>query len=208
MAKKDKRDSAYVKKDTMLVVAFVALTVGFLGGIVFHIYKSGSGIQGPVSQSQEQSVQSQGASEEAINQIPFLEQETKRDPGNAEAWVRLGNLYFDSNSYTKAIAAYQKALSLKHGNANVWTDLGVMYRRNGEPARAIEAFDEAIKVDPRHEIAWFNKGVVLMHDLHDQKGAIRAWEGLLKVNPFAKAPNGQPVLELLEKLKETSKKPS
>ena len=205
MGKKQRTASAYVKKDTMLVVALI---VGFLGGIVFHIYKSNSGIQGAVPERQTNGVRDQGASQEAVSQIPFLEKETKRDPENAEAWVRLGNLYFDSNSYAKAIAAYQKGLSLNHGNANVWTDLGVMYRRNGEPAKAIEAFDEAIKVDPRHEIARFNKGVVFMHDLHDQKGAIRAWEGLLKVNPFAKAPNGQPVLELLEKLKETSKKPS
>jgi hypothetical protein len=45
-----------------------------------------------------------------------------------------------------------------------------------------------VKIDPRHEISRFNKGIVLMHDLQDQKGALQAWEELVKINPIAKAP--------------------
>jgi len=55
------------------------------------------------------------------------------------------------------------------------------------------------------ETSYFNKGVVLMHDLNDSAGALKAWEGLLKINPMAKAPNGQLVMELVEKLKQSSK---
>jgi hypothetical protein len=36
-----------------------------------------------------------------------------------------------------------------------------------------------------------------MHDLDDRKGAIRAWEALLEINPVAMAPNGQSVDELI-----------
>ena len=47
----------------------------------------------------------------------------------------------------------------------------------------------------------FNKGVVLMHDLNDKPGALASWEALVKVNPNAKAPNGQLVSNLIAGLK-------
>jgi hypothetical protein len=42
---------------------------------------------------------------------------------------------------------------------------------------------------------------VLLHDLRDERGAIRAWEDLMKVNPFAMAPNGQSVDQLVVQMK-------
>ena len=97
--------------------------------------------------------------------------------------------------------AYNNALELNPGNPDVLTDLGVMYRRKGQPLEAIKAFDKAIKIDPRHEASRFNKGVVLLHDLNDSEGAIRAWEELVEVNPFARANGDELVLKLIEKIK-------
>ena len=97
--------------------------------------------------------------------------------------------------------AYNKALELNPGNPDVLTDLGVMYRRKDQPLEAIKAFDKAIKIDPRHEASRFNKGVVLLHDLNDSEGAVRAWEGLVEVNPFARAHGNELILELIEKIK-------
>jgi tetratricopeptide (TPR) repeat protein len=96
---------------------------------------------------------------------------------------------------------------LNPNNADVTTDLGVMYRRTGQPQKAIEAFDKAAKIDPGHETALFNKGIVLMHDLNDLERAVKAWEELVKRNPAATSPTGQPVKNLVEKLK-TGMKPS
>ena len=45
MVKKKETDGQYVKKETMLVVALVALIVGFLGGVVFSAYNSGPGLK-------------------------------------------------------------------------------------------------------------------------------------------------------------------
>ncbi|UCE51370.1 MAG: tetratricopeptide repeat protein, partial [Desulfobacterales bacterium] len=90
---------------------------------------------------------------------------------------------------------------LQPNNANVWTDMGVMYRRSGKPQEAIKAFDKAIEADSKHEVSRFNKGIVLLHDLKDEQGAIRAWEDLMKVNPFAMAPNGQSVDQMVTQMK-------
>jgi len=76
-----------------------------------------------------------------------------------------------------------------------------MYRKNGQPKKAIEAFETAMKIDPSHEVSLFNKGVVLMHDLDDRPGAIQAWEELLKLNPFAKTPDGQLIAGIIKNYK-------
>ena len=95
-------------------------------------------------------------------------------------------------------------MSLQPNNADVLTDLGVMYRRNEQPEKAVEAFDKAIQVNPRHEVSRFNKGIVLMHDLRDSRGALEAWDELVKMNPMAKAPNGLLIKDMIEKLKKSA----
>ena len=203
MAKKEKIEGNTVKKETMLIVAFVALVIGFLGGTFFGVYKSTSSLPVQEPAPAQQAVQEKESTAEQSAMIPALEKEVSLNPENVEAWVQLANLYFDANQFDKAITAYKKSLELNPNNANVMTDLGVMYRRMGQPKEAIKAFDEAMKIDPKHEVSRFNKGIVLMHDLNDLEGTIRAWEGLVQVNPFALSPTGQPVKELVEKLKQS-----
>ena len=205
MDKKDKEKSSTVKKETMWMVASLALVVGFLGGVVFGVYKSETlkPFQNkPFSQPPEKG---KGVSAEQAAQIFRLEKETKENPGNVAAWTNLGNLYFDTGSYKNAIAAYTKSLALNPNNADVMTDLGIMYRRTGQPQKAIEAFDKAAKMDPRQETALYDKGIVLMHDLKDIPGAIKAWEELLKRNPAATSPTGQPIKTLVKTLKKNMK---
>ncbi len=205
MAKKqDEKIIGYVKKETMYLAAAVSLCIGFFIGSVFVSYKlgtmGGTGQQMP-PQQQAQSGGGQDMSVEISAKILELEQVVKQDPKNVNAWVSLGNLFFDSNQYKNSIEAYEKALLLKPGVPPVLTDLGVMYRRNGQPDKAIEKFELAIKADPQFEVAMFNKGIVLMHDLNDLEGAIKAWEDLVNKKPMAMAPNGESVDALLQRLK-------
>ncbi|MBW1753900.1 MAG: tetratricopeptide repeat protein [Deltaproteobacteria bacterium] len=201
--------TGYVKKETMLWVATITLVVGFLMGVVVTVYKSSSGLPVPSAPPQSQppppQAGKQGPSVETAARIFELEKITNQNPNDAETWIQLGNLYFDSENHEKAINAYQKSLALKPDNADVLTDMGVMYRRSGKPAEAIKAFDKAIAVDPRHEVSRFNKGLVLMHDLNDIAGAVRAWEELAAVNPAAKSPNGQLISELVKRMQPPGK---
>ncbi|NDV26621.1 tetratricopeptide repeat protein [Desulfovibrio sp. JC010] len=133
-------------------------------------------------------------------QIEETKRQLESQPGSAQLWTRLGNLYFDSDRHDKAIEAYQKSLALEPDNAHVLTDLGVMYRRHGNPQKAVESFDKAILASPKHETARFNKGIVLYYDLKDKAGAIQAWKGLIQMNPGAKAPNGKPIRDMIREL--------
>jgi cytochrome c-type biogenesis protein CcmH/NrfG len=188
----------YVKKETMLMVAFVAFTAGFLAGIAYGLYK------GELHKAVR--VEKQKAADSSFSaEIAALELEVAQNPANVTPWIQLGNLYFDTNEYDRAIMAYKKALEINPQNADVWTDMGVMYRRKGQPAEAIKAFDKAIEINPHHENSRFNKGIVMLHDLNDQEQAIRAWEELLNINPVAMAPNGQSVDQLVVQLKNQMK---
>ena len=200
----------YVKKQTLTLAILVALSIGFFGGVVFTVYKSGSSQSAQVSAkpipaskvpASKTPARPDVSTEIAVN-ILRLEKITSQNPDDESAWVELGNLYFDSSNYQKAIEAYNKSLALNPNNANVITDLGIMYRRSGQPDEAVKTFDKAIKVDPKHETARFNKGIVLMHDLKDIEGAIKAWEELIALNPVAMSPNGQSVDQILQTLKE------
>jgi cytochrome c-type biogenesis protein CcmH/NrfG len=205
MAKQSKNvDNPYVRKETLYLVSLLALAVGFFGGVMFAVYKSDSTpapgtSMGPAPQAQ--APQPQAADPGRLSMIAELEKETQANPGNEKAWIELGNAYFDTGQHEKSIQAYRRALEINPNNANVWTDMGVMYRRSGNPQEAIKSFDKAAEVDPKHEISRMNKGIVLLHDMNDMEGAIKAWEELLEINPVAVSPTGQSIDQMVQQMK-------
>lgn len=175
------------------MTAVTAFVVGFLSGVAFFAYRTGA----------ESSTNPGVASSMNYVQIArTLENDVANNPQNTNAWIQLGNVYFDNDQYPRAIDAYQKALGLNPQNPEVLTDLGIMYRRMGQPRQAIQSFNKAVAVDPRHENARLNKGIVMMHDLKDRDGAIRVWEELLEINPLAMAGDNQSVDQLIKHYKE------
>ena len=195
--------SGYVKTSNMYLSIMVALAIGFLGGVVFSSYRAstmiavnsgpevpgGPGASGALSLTQEQQ-----------QTLAALVQATRTTPDNVNAWTQLGHFYFDSGQFENAIQAYEKSLQLDGSRPDVWTDLGVMYRRIGNPTRAVQCFDRALAINGRHEVALFNKGVVLMHDMQDAEGALKAWKKLVEINPAAQTPNGQSVKSMIEQV--------
>jgi len=196
-----KTDNNMVKKELMLVVTLVTFVAGFLCGVVFSSFQSPQTFS-PVSQQTAgpQGQQNPGLSPDQASRIMSLENEVSVNPQNVLAWTDLGNIYFDANRFLKSINAYEKALALDPNKANVWTDLGVMYRRSQQHEKALEAFDRAASLNPTHEQARFNRGIVLMYDMNDKAGAIKAWEELLTINPNATAPSGQSLREMIDSL--------
>jgi tetratricopeptide (TPR) repeat protein len=193
MSKKKIKDTSLMLKQTAILFVICAFVLGFLTGVVFTVYKTNSASTPVFDNGQEI---------DYAQRAKLLEAEVMKNQGNTAAWIQLGHVYFDTDQYQKAIDAYLKALELDPTNADVLTDLGIMYRRNGQPQKAIESFDRAVAIDPKHEPARFNKGIVLMHDLKDQNGAIKAWEDLLEINPLAMAGNNQSVDQLIKHYKE------
>jgi cytochrome c-type biogenesis protein CcmH/NrfG len=115
MAKQKSPEGNFVKKETMLIVALIALVVGFLGGIFYSALQSGptGSVQTTSVPPQQQQQQPPGLTREQASDILRLEQEVAANPTNVGAWTQLGHVYFDTNNPAKAINAYEKSLELR-----------------------------------------------------------------------------------------------
>lgn len=184
-----------MKKETVILIVVIAFLTGFITGATVAILKGTKGVEkSAMAQKQQMVPQAAPPSAspsappgpspgEVASKIQTLKEIVKKDPKNLPAWVEMGNLYFDSSQPNEAIEAYSQYLALKPDNPDVRTDMGVMYRALGNFDRAIEEFRKAAQSDPKHINSRYNIGIVLLHDKQDIKGAVKAWEDYLKVDP-------------------------
>jgi cytochrome c-type biogenesis protein CcmH/NrfG len=172
-----KREKAYL----FIVVAFLA---GFILGAIFGIrYYAGRHAESHGAPGPQPVAQGPQPKVNVAQEIAQLEDLLKRDPQNLQALISLGNAYFDSNQFKKAIDVYQKALAIDPKNADVRTDMAIMYRNLKDYDRAIQEFRQAAKDNPGHVNSLFNIAIVMQYDKKDIPGAIAAWENFLKVEP-------------------------
>lgn len=167
-----------MSKETMLAVV-VALIVGLLGGfLVFSMSSSNKGqqVQNPIPSGS-------GSPIDYANRIAEAEKIVAQDPNNLNAWMSLGNDYFDTDQAQKAVNAYGKVLQLQPNNPNVLTDQGVMYRKLGWYDKALENFAKAQQIDPKHLQSLFNAGIVYAVDLKDHVKARPYWKKILEIDP-------------------------
>ena len=201
-----------MKKETVILMVVIAFIVGFITGATVAILRGTKGAEKVAMVQKPQMAPSATPapalpapappareSVEVASQIQTLKEIVKKDPNNLPAWVELGNLYFDSDRPKEAVEAYGRYLAIKPDNADVRTDMGIMYRKMGQFDRALEEFRKAAQSDPKHANSRYNIGIVLLHDKHDMKGAITAWEDYLKVDP--KSERAQRIRAQIEKMK-------
>jgi tetratricopeptide (TPR) repeat protein len=124
-----------------------------------------------------------GISPAMADQINALELLVKADPKNREAWVHLGNIYFDAHQPRQSVDAYARALQLQPDDPNVLTDQGVMYRELHEHQKALANFQKANRLQPTHVQSLYNQGVVYGFDLHDRAKAIEIWNRVIQLAP-------------------------
>lgn len=192
MTNHNDRPEGIVRTRTSPLLLILALAIGFVAGVTFSAFKLKSPGT-PAAPSGDTARLSQMA--------VALEAQLAKAPQNVDLLIRLGNTYFDTDQYPKAIDAYNRALALAPGNTSVLTDLGIMYRRNKQPQKAVEAFNAAIAADQSSENAYLNKGIVLMYDLEKREDAIATWEALREINPLAMVGN-QSIDEFIAHFKE------
>lgn len=166
-----------MKKDSILV-AVVALVVGLLGGyLVFSISNAGK-----IQQNTAAIPAGSGSPTDYSQRIAQAEKIVSQDPKNLNAWISLGNDYFDTEQSQKSINAYGKALEIDPNNPNVLTDQGVMFRKVGWYDKAIANFEKASRLDPNHLQSLFNIGIVYLVDLKQPDKANEYWNRYLKTD--------------------------
>jgi len=131
--------------------------------------------------------------------ITQLQSVLARDPKNVQAWIQLGNDFFDTHQPQKAVEAYGRALELKPNDPDVLTDQGVMYKELGQFDKAIANFEKANKTNPTHVQSLFNMGVVYLHDLKQPKKALDAWNKVVQIAPAS--PQAEQAKQAMAQLK-------
>ncbi|HZR24271.1 MAG TPA: tetratricopeptide repeat protein [Vicinamibacterales bacterium] len=97
--------------------------------------------------------------------------------------VDAGNRFYDAQKYDDAIPYYQRALTFNQSDINVSTDLGTALWYTGRIDAALSQYEKSLAIDKNHAQTLFNLGVVRADGKKDYRGAVEAWETLLKTTP-------------------------
>lgn len=172
---------AYVLAAFCLLLG-VALGYLFRGSAAPPVTAATAAVTQPdtTGQNQQQSAQAQAALEQAS--APLLD-ELNKNPNDYDSLVKLGNLYYDGQQFQSAIQYYERALAIHPENADVRTDMGTAYWYAGDADKALAEMQTSLKYRPGHPQTLFNLGWVRWQGKSDPKGAVEAWQQLLKANP-------------------------
>lgn len=163
-----------MKKETALLVIVTLVVGGLIGAIITG--------QSTKTQSNNEPDTHVAATVDSQKAIQVLVELLRTEPDNRNAWVQLGNKYFDANQLMDAIEAYDNALAIDRNDPDVLTDQGIMYRRIGWYQKAIENFLEANKINPQHLQSLLNMGIVYSFDLEEKGKAKEAWLKYLDID--------------------------
>jgi cytochrome c-type biogenesis protein CcmH/NrfG len=157
------------------------------------------GTQQQLGPGQIQAPPEQKSPEATAKLVEPMLQQLKTNPLDSQLLTQIGNTYYDNGDFTKAIEYYGRALTVNPKDSEVRTDMGTAYFYSGNADKAIEQFTTVLKGNPNHANALFNMGIVRWEGKKDPKGAIAAWEELLKRNPDY--PKREQVKDLMERAK-------
>lgn len=133
------------------------------------------------------------------NELNLLQDAVKKDPGNLNAWISLGNFFMDMSRFIEAADAYQKALAIDPGNVDVRVDMGTCYRNSGKPDIAIKEYRKALEISPNHPYGHKNLGVVLAYDFKDPVQGAKELEKYLQLAP--NSPDADQIKKEIQRLK-------
>jgi cytochrome c-type biogenesis protein CcmH/NrfG len=136
--------------------------------------------EGSAQNQQQAAAQAKAALEQTA--APLLDA-VNRNPNDYDSLIKLGNLYYDGQQFQSAIQYYERALALHPENADVRTDMGTAYWYAGNADKALAEMQTSLKYRPGHPQTLFNLGWVRWQGKSDPKGAVEAWQQLLKANP-------------------------
>jgi len=127
---------------------------------------------------------------------PLLER-LKSDPNNSALLIQVGGIYHTTHQFKQAAEYYDKALQVDPKNVAIRTKLASSLFRMGDADGAIAQLNQALSYDPKDANALFDLGVVKLNGKQDSKGALAAWQRLLKSNPQLSADRKATVQKLM-----------
>ena len=127
---------------------------------------------------------------------PLLEK-LKSDPNNSDLLIQVGNLYKATHQFKEAAGYYDKVLHVDPKNVAIRTEMASCLYYNGDVDGAISQLQQALHYDPKDANSLFNLGMIKWQGKQDTKGALAAWQQLLKSNPQLSAERKATVQKLM-----------
>jgi cytochrome c-type biogenesis protein CcmH/NrfG len=113
---------------------------------------------------------------------PLLDK-LKSDPNNVALLTQIAALYHVSHQFSDAAGYYGRAAQADPKNVAVRTKYAISLYRSGDVDGAIAQLNQALSQDPKDANCLFNLGMIRLQGKGDAKGALAAWQTLLKTNP-------------------------
>jgi cytochrome c-type biogenesis protein CcmH/NrfG len=169
------------------VQAYLTASFWLVLGVALGYLFRGSAFSIPQAAAATQSI---GVPAENVQALATLKQSVaplldavNRNPTDYDALVKLGDLYYDGQQFPNAIQYYERGLAIHPENPDVRADLGTAYWYTGNADKAVAEMETSLKYKPGHPQTLFNLGWVKWQGKADAKGAVAAWQKLLKANP-------------------------
>jgi len=173
-------------------MAVISLVVGLAIGYLFRGSQSPAAPTQPAANAQHATpaghMGGQMPSLEQMKQMadkkaePLLEK-LKGDPNNTDLLNQMGTIYKSTHQFKEAAAYYSKALQVNPKNVAIRTEMASCLYYNGDIDGAISQLQMALQYDPKDANSLFNLGMMKWQGKQDSKGAVAAWQQLLKSNP-------------------------
>ncbi len=115
-------------------------------------------------------------------ELEDAKEEVRKNPDNALAHYNLGDAYFKSGKYQKAIKSYKQVIRIVPDFAKAHIFIGLAYSALDMSKEAIKSFKKAISIDPDSKEAHHNLGAVYGVSGKHQE-AIESFKQAIRIDP-------------------------
>jgi cytochrome c-type biogenesis protein CcmH/NrfG len=113
---------------------------------------------------------------------PLLAQ-LKNDPNNADLLKQVAKIYLATHQFKEAAGYYGKAVDINPKDVATRTEMASCLYYSGDVDGALGQLQQGLRIDPKDANSLFNLGMIRWKGKNDTKGALQAWDQLLKLNP-------------------------
>lgn len=121
----------------------------------------------------------------------------KSTPNDSALLTQVGAIYHSTHQFKEAAAWYDKAVAADPKNVALRNRLASSLYRAGDVDGAIAQLNQALAYEPKDANSLFNLGMIRLQGKGDGKGAVAAWQQLLKSNPQLSAERKAEVQKLM-----------
>jgi len=173
-------------------MAAVCLVIGLVFGYLFHGSSSVPPVSAtaatapvpkPMSRGQMKTPTLEDMKRMADKRAEPLLAKLKTDPQNSQLLNEVGTIYKSTHQFKEAAQYYQQALDADPKNVAARTDLASCLFYQGDADGALKQIEQSLAYQPKDANSLFNLGMIKLQAKSDRRGAISAWQKLLKLNP-------------------------